>query len=345
MSKRINIDWQPDKNDKTPIYKQIVNYFSMMIVEGHWSLNENLPTQRDLAKQFNVNRSTIVSAMDELMASGIIETAYGGGTKITNNSWPLLAYSTFTNWRDFISAGPFKSNQEMIQTINKLEFEDYIRLGTGELDPSLFPKKLYDEVMASISKELISLNYLEPLGLLDLRKELVKRLVCEGIKANEQQILITSGSLQALQLISLCMLNDESIVFTEAPSYIKSLQVFQSSGINLAPLSMDDDGIKYWQINTSRLKNKRNQIIYTIPDFHNPTSVSMSSLRREELLKFSLKYNLPIIEDSAYSELFFDKKKTKPLRANSNNNNVLYIGTVSKTLAPGLRVGWIVGPE
>ena len=171
----------------------------------------------------------------------------------------------------------------------------------------------------------------------------------QGIDADPSCILITSGSLQALQLISVCMLKPGSVVYTEAPSYLKSLQVFPSAGIKLSGIPMDQEGIRYWNID-SRIGAKNaaateNALLYTIPTFHNPTGILMSERRRQELFRFCAGNRLPIIEDNAYGELWFDEKPPKPLKAMDRHGMILYLGTISKTLAPGLRIGWLVGPE
>ncbi|MDF9867849.1 GntR family transcriptional regulator of abcA and norABC [Bacilli bacterium PM5-3] len=340
----INIDsikWKPNKNSNTPLYQQIIDYISNMIASGTWLINDTLPSQRALASKFEVNRSTIIYALEELIAYGILESEIGKGTKVISNTWSLLINNDTLNWKTYINAGEFKENIPTIQMINELEFKDYVRLSTGELAPKLFPQEKFQEISKRLASKITSLNYLGPLGLLELREELVKHLAKSNIHTTSDNILITSGSLQALQLLSIAMIKPNSKVYTETPTYLKSLQVFQSAKINLEGISMDIEGIKYWNIND----NNEDTLLYTIPDFHNPTGITCSLERRKELLKFASSKRIPIIEDSAYTELYIDKKPPLSLKALDNNNQVLYLGSASKSLAPGLRIGWIVGPQ
>ncbi|MDO4486279.1 MAG: PLP-dependent aminotransferase family protein [Bacillota bacterium] len=344
----INIDWYPDRNSQMPIYEQIVKYVCRKVSSGEWTVGMKMPSQRELAHKWGVNRSTVVTAMDELASYGIIECGYGGGTRIAGNTWSVLMSEQGADWNRYIRAGEFQANLSTIQIINKLEFDDYIRLGTGEPDPKLFPSEMMKDIMVELSGNMISLNYLEPLGLRKLREVLSVRLEKEGIYAPPSCILITSGSLQALQLISICMLKRGSTVFAEAPSYLKSLQIFQSAGMNIEGIPMDEEGIRYEAI-AKHIKGfsrkDYDHMLYTIPTFQNPTGILMSEMRREELFSFCQDYRLPVIEDSAYSQIWFDRKPPLSLKARDRNGMVLYLGTLSKSLAPGLRIGWIVGPE
>lgn len=340
----VNIDWIPDKKSKEPVYKQIINYISNKISCGHWTIGSTLPSQRALAQQFGVNRSTVVRAVEELSSYGILEGCSGKGTKVASNTWSLLMSSSPPDWGNYLKAGTFKANVPTIQAINKLEFEDgIIRLGTGELSPDLFPGKMMADIFQNLPECIPSLNYLGPLGLSELREALSKRLKKQGIDAPPSCILITSGSLQALQLISVCMLKPGSTIYTEAPSYLKSLQVFQSAGMKLSGIPMDRDGILYWHI--PKRRNLENALLYTIPNFHNPTGILMSDTRRQELFRFCTNNCLPIIEDNAYSDLWFDEEPPKSMKTMDKNGMILYLGTISKTLAPGLRIGWLVGPQ
>lgn len=342
---KITIDWKPDKSGNRPMYRQIVDYMSEMIASGHWAVGSRLPSQRSLAQQFGVNRSTITTAMEELSSYGVLGGDFGRGTYVTSNTWSLMMSAAPPDWGTYIRSGSFKPNVPTIQAINKLEFvEGYIRLGTGELAPELFPKKAMEDVLGRLSSQIPSLNYLGPLGLPQLREALARRLQAQGIPATPSSILITSGSLQALQLISLCMLQPGSCVYTESPSYLKSLQVFQSAGMKLHGLPMDNHGLVYWNLPPSSLQQGRS-LLYTIPTFHNPTGTLMTQKRREELFRFCQNNRLPIIEDDAYGELWFDETPPKPMKTMDRSGLILYLGTISKTLAPGMRIGWLVGPE
>jgi len=339
------INWKPDKKSYIPVYKQIIDYIKERISSGEWSIGSKLPTQRELAKIFDVNRSTVVEALEELKAEGLIEGKSGGGTIIVNNTWSLLASNPPLNWKNYILSGIHKPNLPTIQRINKLENEKgIIRLGTGELASELYPHDMMKKVLNNVSEKVTTLGYEEPKGLLFLRETISEYLKKYGINASPSKILIVSGSLQALQLISIGILNQGSTVLVEKPSYLSSLNLFQSLGIRLKGISMDSYGIKLDEI-VKNTNYRNSTLLYTIPTFQNPTGNVMSEERRDELLKICAKERLPIIEDDAYRELWLDEEPFKPLKAKDKNGNVVYLGTVSKSLAAGLRIGWVVAPE
>lgn len=347
MKNSIEINWKPDRSSSIPAYQQIIDFFLSSVSSGAFAVGMKLPSQRALSEIFEVNRSTVSTAIAELSSYGIIRGSFGAGTEIASNTWSVLLKSN-QSWSKHVLSGNFKENLSTLQVINQLEFDkDLLRLGTGEIDPRLFPVKFWQKALASVGNNVKSLGYLEPLGLFELRCELAKRLKRSGIDTKPECILITSGSLQALQLISVCLLKSGSKVFVEAPSYLKSLQVFESSGLELCGVPMDREGMEYWRIlpELKRSAPDTTSVVYTIPTNHNPTGICMSDKRRGEFLDFAIKNRIPIIEDGAYSDLCFNDKSYPPIKTLDKNGMVLYLGTASKTLSPGLRVGWLVAPE
>lgn len=344
-AREIVINFKPDRESDESLSQQIVNYMVKEISTGQWLIDQRLPSQRKLAELLGVNRSTVVEAFAELSSLGLIESNYGKGTYISNNTWNLLSRGSSTDWNEYIYSGMHKSNLPTIQAINSLEFQkDIIRLSTGEMSPELFPHETMKKVLAQIPSRARSLNYLEPLGLFELRRAISSHLEKIGLSIPPEQILIVSGSLQALQLISLSLLKRGSTVYVEDPSYAKSLNVFESSGMNIHGVSMDEEGLCPWMINWKENTNNHS-ILYTIPTFHNPTGKVMSLKRRLDLMSWCRNRQLPIIEDDVYRELWFDHEPPPPLKFYDQSGNVLYLGSVSKSLAPGLRIGWIAGPQ
>lgn len=285
-----------------------------------------------MAEAFGVNRSTVVTAMEELISYGILESDFGGGTRVASNTWSLLM-SQPPDWNKYITSGPFRANLLTIQTINKMEFEPgYIRIGTGELSPELYPSKLVSKIFRRMPERISNLGYLGPLGLPELGSALSQWLkINHDIDAKASNIMVASGSLQGLQLVSVCMLKRGSNVYTEAPSYLKSLQVFQSAGMNLHGIPLDEEGLQYWNIKDA----SNDSLLYTIPTYHNPTGTVMSEERRKEVMGFCQKQPMPILEDDAYGQLWFDEKPPKSLKSRDTTGSVIYMGTISKTMAPG----------
>lgn len=341
----IKIDWKPDKNAETPIYIQIKEFIQHKIEIGEWTVGTKIPSQRKMAEIFEVNRSTIVQAFDELIADGLLEGNSGKGTRVKNNLWSLFSNTPATDWNNFVKKGIFQPNLPTIQDIHKVEPNpDIIRLGTGEPSPDLFPQAMLADILHRLPKRIQSLGYEEEKGLLELREQLSIYLKTIGINASPSSILIVSGALQALQLISLGLLKRGSTIFLEQPSYLSSLNVFQSSGINLHGVPVDHKGLSIKYIKQQK-KRQDASLLYTNPTFHNPTGYVMSMEHRKELLQVCAEEQLPIIEDDVYRELWIDSPPPLPLKAMDRTGTVLYLGSISKALSPGLRIGWVVGPE
>ncbi|CDN36134.1 unnamed protein product [Bacillus thuringiensis DB27] len=334
-------------NDKkVPKYRQIIDYMKEKIENGEWPIGSKIPSQRQLAKLFHVNRSTVITALDELMADGLIQGQIGAGTIVTNNTWSLLATNPPPDWSEYVKAGIHKPSKLMVREINEAEVnKTLIHLSKGELAPHLFPLETMQSIIKNVSEELDYFGYEEQKGFYPLREAISKYVKSFGIHASPGSILIVSGALQALQLISIGLLHRKSTVLLEQPSYLYSLHVFQSANINLSGISMDYHGILPNDL-LKRIKySQKNNILYSIPCFQNPTGILMSKERRKEILKICEKEQLPIIEDDIYRELWIDESPPAPLKSMDKHGHVLYIGSLSKTLSTGLRIGWIIGPE
>lgn len=340
MTKMVTVAWQPETAGKTPVYQQLVAYCLREVRVGNWLAGDRLPSQRQLAAQLDLNRSTVHAAMAELQALGVVQTAHGGGTRITAASWSTLLAAS-PDWRDWVAAGEFTANQPLIQTINQREPTVPIRLSTGELGPDLLPKQRVQAAMIQAANHMTTLNYLPARGSLALREALVERLHRWGITTTPDNVLITSGSLQALQLITAGLLEPGATVYTAPASYLRSLRVLEAVQAKWVPVPVDGEGLAYWHIP----QTTGAQLLYTVPTFANPLGTVTSVQRRRDLLDFAQRRRLPIIEDSAYQNLWLAERPPEPLKAHDWHGNVLYLGTVSKDLAPGLRVGWLVGPS
>ncbi|MCM3105069.1 PLP-dependent aminotransferase family protein [Bacillus velezensis] len=333
------------KMKKLPKYIQIIQFIKEKIGNGEWPIGSKIPSQRTLAKHFEVNRSTVITALEELTADGLIEGRMGKGTVVTNNTWTLLAKNSAPDWDQYVTSGIQQPSQKIVQEINKSESNsDLIQLSKGELSHEIFPLAVMKEIMGKVSQNIEAFGYEEPKGYLPLREALSGYLRTIGIQASPSSILIVSGALQALQLISMGLLQRGSTVYLDQSSYLYSLHVFQSAGMKLTGVPMDNDGLLPEHIHMARGERGR-AILYTNPCFHNPTGILMSKKRREEILAASENVQLPIIEDDIYRELWIDEIPPDPIKTIDKNGHVLYIGSLSKTLSPGLRIGWIVGPE
>lgn len=337
--------WRPDRNSPIPLHLQITEYLRDKIAGGEWTVGTRLPSQRSLAESFGVNRSTVVAALGELAAAGMIEGGRGGGTKVVNHTWGVLASTPPPDWNAYVSAGIHYPNLPAVQEINRSEFHPgLLRLGTGELSPELLPREEMSRLLRRMADHVPDLGYGEPNGDLFLRELLASRMNSQGIKASPECILIVSGALQALQLISVGLLQRGSTVLLERPSYLYSVPVFQSAGMKLQGVPMDEDGLRP-ELVAPYAKQYGGALLYTIPTFHNPTGIVMSQQRRNRLLEVCQKAGLPILEDDVYRDLWLDEPPPAPLKVGDSSGVVLYMSSLSKTLSPGLRIGWITGPQ
>ncbi|MGQ8873499.1 aminotransferase-like domain-containing protein [Paenibacillus sp. TSA_86.1] len=346
--------WQPNPALDMPLFRQIEAYIRQKITTGEWSAGTRLPSQRTLAASMGVNRSTLVTALDNLTAAGMIEGRHGGGTYVCGSGWHSMAHAAMPNWSEAAEEGWYYPNLPEIQQINQAEFRPgIIRLGTGELAPELMPNEAFNEILQTMSSRTRTLNYIEPQGSLELREALSVHLQSSGIQASPDSILIVSGSLQALHLISVGLLPRGSAVLLEKPSYLYSIHAFQSAGLKLSGIAMDEEGLQPGLLeraiqSAKMVKSEQSSeslpLLYTIPSFHNPTGSVMSYKRRQELMSLARRSGISILEDAAYQELWLDHAPPPSLKANDQEGRVLHMGTLSKAVSPGLRLGWLVGP-
>lgn len=328
-----------------PKYKIIMNYIREKIGSGEWSIGTTIPSQRELAKQFEVNRSTVITALEELISEGLLEGKLGKGTIVSNNTWSLLNNRKPMNWNENVTFGSHKESIKTVREINNAESDLHlIQLSKGELSPEIFPLDEMKDVIKEIAENLSPFGYEEPKGNLQLRQAISKHLKSKGIKTAPSSILVVSGALQALQLISVGLLKKGSSVLLEKPSYLYSLSIFQSAEMRLVGLPMDNNGVLMSSLATIN-KRKGSSILYLNPTFQNPTGTIIPKETREEIITFCEREQIPIIEDDVYGDLWLEGPAPSPLKTFDNYGNVLYLGSLSKTLSPGLRIGWIVGSE
>ncbi|MCT4584645.1 MAG: PLP-dependent aminotransferase family protein [Peptostreptococcaceae bacterium] len=318
------INWKPNKDINKALYIQIVEYFEKMISTGYFVCGEKLPSQRKLAEILNVNRSTIIIAMDELKSKGFIKTNGKGGTVVSSNNWLNLNKNNIL--KNLLSSGLLKRKNKIYESIEKYKTLIKVDFGKGELDQSLYPDiKMQDKMLEAI-KEIGYLPYGNNNGDEKLIKKIENKMISMGIDMDDNEILIVSGATQGLFITVLGMLSNQNIIKTNIPCYIKSLEIFKSAGLNIQDINRENKGLY--------------NVFYMIPTFHNPTGSVMNSYDREKFMNFYGKNN-PIIEDDVFRELWYDFEPPKPLKAYSYGQNVIYINSFSKILAPGLRIGWI----
>jgi len=228
---------------------------------------------------------------------------------------------------------------------------DIISFGGGLPDPKLFPveklKECADYVLETEPEQALQYGTTE--GVPALRSLLAERAKKQGINCTPENIIVVASSQQALDLVAKVLLDPGDVVYVEAPSYIGAIQAFGAFQAHMVPIAMDDEGMRVdileSRIKTLSVPGKQAKMIYTVPSFQNPTGVTMSLERRLQLLEISTKYNIPIVEDAPYHQLRFEGDPIPPIASLDSNGRVVYLETFSKILSPGLRLGWIIGPE
>ena len=339
------MNWMPDRNAKKAIYKQLAEYIEAGIADGTFPHDKPLPSERFLAEEYNINRSTVVSAYDELESNGLIQRKRGSGTTINKDIWGI-AKKRIPSWNRYIEAGSILPNLPITQKIrNEVAKHKIINLASGELSEDLFPLGSLRKI-ASNRSFVGSLGYDHPQGNMILRNTIAKHVIhdrkMEG--TDPSSILITSGAQQALYLVVQCLLNTGDAVAIENPSYSYSLTIFKSAGIRTYYLPMDKEGINPDDL-VSLYKKHKIKMIFLNPAFQNPTGTTLSQRRRKAVLDISSKYGIPIVEDDPYSLTSFMGDEVSTLKSMDSHGNVLYISSLSKIVASGLRIGWIIGPK
>ncbi|MGE5702994.1 MAG: PLP-dependent aminotransferase family protein [Clostridia bacterium] len=336
--------WKPERESHKPVYKQIAHYLEEGIANGEYPSGTALPSERMLAKELGVNRSTVVSAYELLRASGVVESLRGKGTIVSRNIWGKHS-KRVPNWDKLTETGSFFPNTTMMRNIRKEAYDlDVIDLASGELSPDFSASAYFRNIMSTQPFDC-HVGYDHPQGNLNLRETIAKHLYeYRSIAATPSSTLITSGAQQALYLIVQCLLQPGDAVAIEDPSYCYSLPLFKSAGIRPFLLPVDPHGINPDDI-VALHKQHRIKMVFLNPNFQNPHGSFLSMERRKRVLELSSDYGIPIIEDDPYSLTAFEKPVDSTLKAMDQNGTVLYISSLSKIVASGLRIGWITGPQ
>jgi 2-aminoadipate transaminase len=175
-----------------------------------------------------------------------------------------------------------------------------------------------------------------------LRARISQRMAQRGVDVEPDRVMITNGAQQGLDLLSRVLLDPGDTVIVEAPTYFGGLQVFDMYQARYESVEMDAGGMIPESLEAALDRAERPKFIYTIPTYQNPTGATIAPERRSKLIELANRYNVPIVEDDPYGELWFGDEGAPPLRA--DNDDVIYLGTFSKTIAPAIRMGWMCPP-
>jgi 2-aminoadipate transaminase len=244
------------------------------------------------------------------------------------------------NWTFSVRALEMKGSA--IREILKItERPDIISFAGGLPAPELFPvedlKKACEAVLNNVGPR--SLQYSLSLGILPLRKFLAERLSQKGAPLTEDNILVTGGSQQGLDLVGKVFLDKGAVVICESPTYLGAIQAFNAYNPHYVTVDMDDCGMVTDQVE-DKIKKYKPRLIYVVPNFQNPSGITLSYERRKHLVKLASEYYVPIIDDNPYGELRYIGKDVPSLKS-LGKDLVIQLGTISKIISPGLRIGWI----
>jgi GntR family transcriptional regulator/MocR family aminotransferase len=336
-----------DRNKAVPLFKQIFYQLKKMIDSGVIREGDRLPSSRLLAADHGINRTTVYKAYEELWSLGYIASKSGSYSyvrrpKILFADKGKISEKSIINWRD-VTDERLHLLSDRVQVYKRTVPDNCINFRVIAPDKRLMPvtefRKCMNEVLIEKGEELM--DYGSPQGYLPLREYLAQHMQKHGITTSPEEIMITNGAQDGLNML-LQLFNKGTVsVVVEEPTYEWALRLFQAKGVEIIPIPLRDNGLDLIALKAV-LKKRKVSFIYTIPNFQNPTGISTGQAHREELLQTAEQYNVPVIEDGFEEEMKYFTRAVLPIKSMDSSNLVLYLGTFSKVLFPGLRIGWIV---
>jgi GntR family transcriptional regulator/MocR family aminotransferase len=302
------------------------------ILSGRFAAGDRITPSRELAAQLGVSRQTVTTVYARLAAEGFIEGRAGGGSYVAHVGGERQRVAEPA----VLSARPPFSNNYQRPAEHAVPVRYDLRPATP--DPKLFPLADWRRsVVASLQTPMG--GYGDPAGVLELRRALTRWVArSRSIATTPEQMFVTAGAQQAIDLIVRLLVRPGDTVAIEEPGYVAARLLCQSVGAEVAPVPVDADGIVVDAIPS------RARVIYTTPSHQSPTGATLSLPRRRALLAFAERHGIAVIEDDYDSEYRHDDRPLEPLHTLDRSGRVVYVGTFSKTLSPALRLGFAVMP-
>ncbi|MCC6147750.1 MAG: PLP-dependent aminotransferase family protein [Anaerolineaceae bacterium] len=341
-----------DRESPLPIYRQIVAFLRSAIESGGLAEGVKLPSTRQLAADLGINRITAANAYAELEADGLIYNLQGSGAYVAQPFLPpagraaaILPEEDWPLWQRALPPppnSPLHSLEEHIRACT-CGRSGLIPLHLGIPDPGLFPVDEFRKVLQAVIRRdgMDAFEYGDLAGYLPLRKTIAHVLGQEGIPTRAEEVLVTSGSQQAINLVIRALLQPGDTVLVESPTYSGALDLFRAAGLKIIGVPVDERGMQLEAV-PALIQAHNPKLIYTIPNFQNPTGVCLSGRRRRDMLALAAQASIPILEDDFVGDLRYEGRSLPALKALDPGGQVIYISTFSKMLAPGLRVGYIL---
>lgn len=330
----IEIQRNADISITKQIYQSILDHIRSELVEEELQL----PSVRELSKQLGVSLVTVVKAYQKLDQEGYITSVQGKGTFIrktkvqeSERKESTHSYDWQLSVQDYLPRSQFARFHQVPERIH---------LSSSMIDPGLLPNRYLEQEihkMFSENPKVLS-QYGEIQGDQALRQAMVEYLQRLDLPTSPENILVTSGSQQGIDLIARTFVGPGDVVVMEAPTYPGAIDVFRGRGATILTVPVDRDGMRIDLLQNLCDKYKP-KIIYTVPTFHNPTGAVMPTKRRRQLLEIAKSTQCLVIEDDPYSEIYFDRKPPASMKSLDEDGHVIYLKGLSKILAPGCRIG------
>jgi GntR family transcriptional regulator/MocR family aminotransferase len=333
-----------DRKAPKPLYRQIYDAYRLKIARGDLRGGELVASTRELARDLRISRLPVLNAYTQLLAEGHFESRAGSGTFIAST---IPAHSNGSlGDRHKSSPRLISSRAQALPRFERPSWAEHLgAFQVGQPELKNFPIHIWSRLASRYSRELKvgALQYGHPMGLVELRQALAAYLrTSRGVHCESEQIMIVSGSQQALDISTRVLLDAGAPVWVEEPGYWLVHHVLRAAGCRVIPVPVDSEGLKV-DVGIKLQRNAR--AAFVAPSHQYPLGVTMSATRRFQLLEWACKAGSWIIEDDYDSEYRYDSMPISSLQGLDSNARVIYTGTFSKVLFPSLRLGYIVIPS
>ncbi|SEM78872.1 transcriptional regulator, GntR family [Mucilaginibacter gossypiicola] len=337
-----------DRNARLSLHIQVCNSFISLITNGTLQPNDLLPGSRVLAGLIGINRNTVKLAYDELISQGWAESIERKGIFVLSklpmgSKAPIARPATDQDEKNAFS---WNNNLGHIFPNEQLQHLT-LAIDDGFPDVRLAPVDLLMREYRSLSRKFYGkgfLKYSTAMGSEELRSAIQRYLAhSRGLVISTEQLMITKGSQMGIYLASRLLLNPDDQIAVGVSNYGSADDTFRNSGAKLLRIPVDEEGMNIDELEKA-LQRKKIKAVYIIPHHHFPTTVTLSMERRLKLLNLAKEYRFAIIEDDYDFDFHYDNKPFLPLASIDHHHQVIYIGSISKTFAPALRIGFMSGP-
>jgi len=334
-----------DRDGEEPIYRQLIRSIRMQIESGTLPSGARLPASRDLARQLNISRISVVNAYAELRAEGFLSAHAGRGTFVSkdgsSNGGSATADKTTPHpAKEITTAAPDRSIRELMRMGRK---PGVISFGGGSPPAEFFPMQSLRDAMNTVLDRdgARALNYEMPEGYGPLRGAVRDYVSALGIRCSPSDVLITGGAQQALDLVIQALLSEGETLITENPTYIGMIDIVRTRRVQIQGIQTDDEGIRLDHLENYLIDNP-SKLLYVMPTFQNPTGHVMPLHRRRQLLTLAADYGVTVLEDAVYHEFHFEHDSLPPLKALDEKGTVIHVSGFTKMLLPGIRIGYLI---